>query len=296
MKNPYEVLGVKSDATQDEIKLAYRKLAKKHHPDLNPGSKTNEDRFKEISAAYELVGTPEQRAKFDNGDFDDLNEQAAKQQRRPRGQYYTHTQGADHARYSQAFEGMDDDFLSSIFGSARGGRASFSIPGEDLTFQMEIDFIESVMGAEKKFTLPNGKTLQSKIPAGITTGQKLRFQGQGAPGRGGAPSGDLYLEIIVKSSDQFKRVDKNIESTVPVNLAQALLGGELPVQTVDGNVLLKIPPHSNTGTRLRIRGKGVSSPKGIRGDHIVELKVMLPEQPDPELDQFVKEWSSRNAK
>ena len=277
MKNPYKTLGLSASATQDEIKAAYRKLAKKHHPDLNPTNKANEERFKEISAAYDLLENPEKRAKFDSGELD---EQSAYSQ--PQGRTY------------RGFEGMDEDIFSSLFGGARGRRSAFSMPGEDQVFKLEVAFIESILGSEKKITLPNGKSLQTKIPPGVVSGQKLRLQGQGGAGMGGAPAGDLYLELMVQPSEFFRRNENNIETSLPVSLSQALLGAELSVATVDGSVVLKIPPHSNTGTKLRIRGKGVPYNKG-RGDHIVELKVMLPAQPDAELDAFVKEWSSRQA-
>lgn len=299
MRNPYEIIGVTPTATQDEIKNAYRKLAKKHHPDLNPNNKANEEKFKEITHAYELIGSAENRAKFDKGELD---EAAAAQEAASR-QYYSHTQAGPDARYSSSYE-FDDDFLNSIFGSMGGaegvrGRASRGprpAPGADTLYKMEVDFKDAVLGAEKTLTLPTGKTLQTKIPPNFKSGQKLRFAGQGAPGRGGGPAGDLYVEIVVRPSEIFTRVGQNIESEVSVSIAEALLGGEISVQTIDGNVLLKVPPHSNTGTKLRIRGKGVPSANAGRGDHIVKLKLMLPEVPDPKLDALVKEWSEGTNK
>lgn len=299
MRNPYDVIGVKPTATQDEIKNAYRKLAKKHHPDLNPNNKANEEKFKEITHAYDLIGSAENRAKFDKGELD---EAAAAQEAASR-QYYTHTQGGPEARYSSSYE-FDDDFLNSIFGGmggaagvrGRSGARSRAMPGEDVIYRMDIGFKEAILGAEKTFTLPNGKTLQTKIPPNFKSGQKLRFAGQGGPGIGGASAGDLYIEVHVRPSEQFTRVGQNLESEVSVSIAEALLGGEITVQTIDGNVLLNVPPHSNTGTKLRIRGKGVPSLKEARGDHVVKLKVLLPEVPDPELDRLVKEWNEAKKK
>lgn len=297
MKNPYEVLGVSKTATADQIKVAYRKLAKKFHPDLNPGNKVNEEKFKEISVAYDLVGTPEQRAKFDSGELDNAQESQAK------NQYYRQSQGGTGARYSQGFE-MDDDFLSSIFGGGfggsfggsrgrRGGGQTFSMTGEDLTYKMEVDFKDAVLGAEKHLSLPGGKTLQVKIPAGIKSGQKLRFVGQGGKGTGDAPAGNLLIEVEVLSSPEFTRVGDDLESEVPIPFEKALLGGDVSVHTVEGNVMLTIPPHSNAGTKLRIKGKGIAAKDGSRGNHIVKLKVKLPDPPDPQLDALVKEWASK---
>src|ERR1035437_3186566 len=164
--NPYETLGVSPQATQDEIKNAYRNLAKKLHPDLNPGKKT-ENRFKEINSANELIGTPEARTKYDRGEAEEL---IAKQQTR-KNPYYNQTQG----RYSQPFEGMDEDLFSSFF----GGRSSGPPPPSDELYQMTVDFKDSILGSEKEITLPNGKNLKVKIPAGIETGQKIRFAGKG---------------------------------------------------------------------------------------------------------------------
>ncbi|MEZ4814179.1 MAG: J domain-containing protein [Bdellovibrionota bacterium] len=295
MQNPYETLGLKPEATQTEIKNAYRKLAKKHHPDLNPGNTKNEEKFKEIANAYALIGDPESRKKYDAGETE-AAEQAQRQQ------YYSHSQARPNSRYSQSFD-FDDDILNSIFGgagatSSRGrtrAGATFSIPGEDIVYRMEVDFKDAILGTEKTLTLPGGKNLQTKIPPGIKSGQKLRFAGQGGPGHGGARAGDLYVEISVRPSEEFTRVEQNIESEIEVPLAEALLGGSIPANTVDGSILLNIPAHSNTGTKLRIKGKGVPSNKAERGDHIFKIKVMLPKKPDPKLDALVQQWRDGNT-
>jgi len=296
LRNPYDILGVKAAATQDEIKAAYRKLAKKFHPDLNPGNMGTETKFKEINEAYEHLGTPETRAKYDRGETEQATFAGG-----GRGPFYQETQRGPHARYSaQGAQGFDDDFLRGLFGGLGGGssgarsRGPVPMPGPDQRFEMEVEFREAVLGAEKTLQLPNGKSLQTKIPPGIKTGQKLRFQGQGGPGTQGGLSGDLFIEVKVRPSAEFKRHDFTIESNIEVSLTEALLGGEITVRTVDGNVLLKVPPHSNTGTKLRIKGKGVPHKEG-RGDHIVHLKVMLPREPDAALEAFLREWSRDHA-
>ena len=283
-------------ASQDELKVAYRKLAKKHHPDLNPGSKTNEEKFKEISQAYDLVGSPEQRAKFDRGEIDEAGNARA-----PRSEYYSHTQQRPQARYSQNFRGqnfggLDDDFLSSLFGGGKSGsgRPGFRAPGEDEIYKLEISFIDAVKGTEKQLSLPSGKTLQVKIPPGIKTGQKLRFAGQGGAGIGGGPPGNLFIDIQVQASAQFTRAGNDIESELSVSFVDALLGSEITVPTIDGTIMLKVPPHSNAGTKLRIKGKGVGMPNGQRGNHIVKLILDLPNPLNAKLEQAIKNWAEES--
>lgn len=298
-KKPYEILGVASSASQDEIKNAYRNLAKKLHPDLNPGNKEAEKKFKEINAAYELVGTPESRAKFDRGEFDEAQGPSdAGRGRSRQGPFYHETQ-RDGGRYSQSFGGMDDDLLRSIFGSmgGRGGEGSgFSgdVPGQDTLYRMDVDFRDAVLGAEHEITLPSGKRLRVKIPRGVDSGAKLRFAGLGAPGSGKAPPGDAYVELNVKPSALFRRDGRDLEVELPVSFAEAVLGAEVKVPTIDGSVLLKIKPGVSSGTRLRVAGKGV--PMGDkRGDQFVVIKIMVPAGVDADLKQAVESWSKRQT-
>lgn len=294
-KSPYEVLGVSATATQDEIKNAYRALAKKLHPDLNPGNKNAEKRFKEINAAYELVGTPESREKFERGE----KEQAQAQNPQGRGGPFYHETQAGGGRYSQTFEGMDDDLLNSIFGRmGRGGRGGFEfsgdMPGQDTLYQMEVSFNDAVLGAEREITLPSGKRLRVKIPAGVDSGARLRFAGQGEPGSGKAQAGDAYVELNVKPSPLFKRQGNDLEVELPISIAEAIVGGEVKVPTIDGSVLLKIPPGVSSGARLRISGKGVvQTGSGKRGDQYVVLKLISPPNIDADLKQAVESWSKR---
>ena len=288
-RDPYEVLGVAKTATQDEIKNVYRKLAKAHHPDLNPGKKEAERKFKEIATAYEQVGTPEARAKFDRGEAEQTEQ--ARTARSGPSYYETQREGG---RYTSdlggGFGGMGDDLFESIFRQAREPRQQAS--GEDQLYRMDVDFRDAILGAEKEITLPSGKKLKVQIPPGIENNQRLRFRGQGGPGIGKGPPGDAYVEIHVTPSKEFRRQAMNLESDLSVSLDEALLGGEVRVPTVDGTVMLRIPPYSNTGTKLRVRGKGVADPKGnSRGDQIVTLKVMLPKTPDPELERAIRQWA-----
>jgi DnaJ-class molecular chaperone len=302
MKDPYQTLGLSKQATQDDIRNAYRAMAKKYHPDLNPGNKEAEKKFKDVAAAYELLGTPETRAKFDRGETpEQMQEQQQRYQEQARssqraGPFYYNTQ-QEGGRYSQSFGedlGMGDIFENLFRQSRRGSSRAQGgdLPGEDQLYQMEIDFKDSILGADREITLPTGKKLQIKIPPGIDTGKRLRFRGQGGPGAGSGPAGDAYIEVTVRPLAGFKRVGKNVESELPISFIEGLLGAEVQVPTVDGSVMLKIPPGVSTGSRLRIRGKGVASPKDP-GDQIVVLKVALPKHLNPELLAAVRAWEGK---
>ena len=292
MKSPYESLGVAKTASQEDIKKAYRNLAKLHHPDLNPGKKEAEEKFKEISEAYELIGTEEARKKYDQG------EEIQREEARARESYYRSQQ--EGGRYSQSFgQGLDEDFFSQLFGASRGGgtRRGFGgpsapLPGEDHLYQMEVDFKDAALGAEREIILSNGKKLQVKIPAGIESGTKLRFKGQGGESPNNGPNGNAFVKITVKPLKGFERHGKNIETELPISFQEALLGAEIKVPTLEGQVLLNINPGVSTGTRLRVRGKGIG-PEKSRGDLIVVLKTVMPAKVDPELQSLVKEWGDK---
>lgn len=306
MRDPYEILGVSKTASQDEIKSAYRSLAKKYHPDLNPGNKEREARFKEISGAYEKVGDPEARQKFDRGETEEMAGAAGAGGfggfgggGRP---FYYETQGGgDGGRYSNfSFGGgADSDFFENLFrqagqGGAGGGRArNGDYPGEDQLYQMEISFRDAVLGAERDLTLPGGKKLHVVIPPGVDTGSRLRFRGQGGAGQGQGPAGDAYVELGVRPLAGFTRKGKDLESELPISFLEALRGAEVEAPTVDGKVQLKIPAGVSTGSRLRVRGKGVASRGGERGDQYVVLKVVMPKQVSPELGEAIRALGDR---
>ncbi len=289
MRDPYDVLGVTRKASAEEIKQAYRKLAKKLHPDLNPGNKKAEQSFKEVSAAYDLLSDSQKKARFDRGEID-----ASGAERAPEQPFYkTYAEADQGARYRR-FEGEDspfaDDLFADLFGS--GTRQRFRARGLDVSYSLEVDFLEAANGAKKRVTLAEGKTLDVTVPPGTEDGRTLRLKGQGQPGLGGGPAGDAFIEIRVRPHPFFRREGRDIHVELPVSLGEAVLGGTVNLPTVDGKVSLKIPPGSNSGTVLRLRGKGVASPATRqRGDQLVTLRVVLPDQPDAELKEFIERWS-----
>lgn len=296
--DPYEILGVAKTASQDEIKKSYRKLAKKYHPDMNPGDKEAEKKFKSVSHAFDLIGTPESREKFDRGETDDQQqrhyEDFMKNQGKSRRSYYNPFEGGeDNFSFSFGDELGGEDLFENLFGASRGGRrrqADFS--GEDVSYKMEIDFKESALGAEKVITLPTGKSLKVKIPAGIEAGKKMRFKGQGGPGIGKGSPGDAYIEISVRPLEGFKRVGKDIEVEVPISFIEAIMGAEIKVPTIDGEVVLNIPAGVSTGTKLRVKGKGAGEGEA-RGNEIVILKVVTPKVVDPALKAAVEKLAGQ---
>lgn len=300
MDDPYKVLGVARDATQDEIKSAYRKLARSLHPDLNPGNKQAEEKFKKVSVAYDLLGDQAKRARFDAGEIDATGAE------RPRYSYRNYAEGGASGKYSEGFRFGDnaDDIFAELLrrrSKGRSGSWSFfdqdegSIPvnGADAEYSLKIGFTEAAMGATKRITLPTGKHLDVKVPPGTKDAAKLRLKGQGNPGRAGGATGDALIEIKVEPHPYFTRDGDDVLLTLPVTLSEAVLGGKVTVPTIDGKVALTVPPASNSGTVLRLKGKGIPHGKA-RGDQLVTLRVTLPDRPDPELESFLRSWGDKH--
>jgi DnaJ-class molecular chaperone len=291
MATPYETLGVKPSASADDIKKAYRTLAKKLHPDLNPDKRV-EQQFKEVSAAYDLLSDPAKRARFDRGEID-----ASGAERPDRPFYRRYAEGREGAKY-QDF-GLDedsaiDDLFANLFRQKRPERP-MHLRGADVTYVAEVDFIEAALGAKKRLMLTDGKTLDVTIPPGTEDGQTLRLKGQGLPGTGGGPAGDAYIEVKVAPHPLFSRKGSDVYIELPITLPEAVLGATITAPTIDGPVSLKVPRDSNTGSTLRLKGKGiVDRSTGQRGDHYVRLKVVLPDRADPELTDFLEKWSRRH--
>ncbi len=286
--DPYELLGVARNASQKDIQAAYRRLAKKLHPDLNPGDKEALSKFQELSVAYDILGDETKRARYDSGEID-----ASGAERPPRQYYRDFAQaGAGSERYEDpsgfADFGDADDILSSFF--SQGGRRGFRRRGADMHYRLEVDFLDAVNGATRRIVLPDGSSLDVAIPPGARDGQTLRLKGKGEPGPQGGEPGDALIELTVRPHPLFERDGNDIRLELPISLSEAVLGGKVPAPTPTGPVTVTIPKGSNTGKVLRLKGKGVAERSGKRGDQYITLKVMLPESADSELEEFLSRW------
>ncbi len=301
MKDPYETLGLTKTATDREIRSAFKKLTRKFHPDLHPGDKAAEERFKEITVAHDLLGDAEQRRRFDAGEID------AAGQETPRQQYYRDfADGPAYSSYAaqEGFSNPDDleEFLSQAFGAsggfrARRGAADFKARGQDVSYTMPVSFLDAANGATRTITLPDGKTLRVTIPEGAEDQRTLRLKGQGGPGYGGGPAGDAFVELRVEPHAFFRRKDDDIHVEVPVTLREAVLGARIEAPTLTGPVSVTVPKGSNTGKVLRLRDKGVRNARtGARGHQFITLKVMLPTGDEPELAAFLEGWTPRDTR
>ena len=298
-EDPYKVLGVARDASQDAIRKAYRKLAKEAHPDLNPGNKKAEDRFKTISAAYDIVGDADKRARFDKGEIDASGTARPSQQ-----DFYRQYADADGGRY-QSSAGFDDfadlsDLFSDMFQrSGRGGaagRGPRQMRGQDLRYQLPVDFLDAVNGAKRRVTMPDGRTLDIAVPPGTRSGQTLRLKGKGMPGMNGAPDGDALVDIQVGAHPLFERDGDDIVVELPISLDEAVLGGKVAVPTITGKVSLTVPKGASSGQTLRLRGRGVPAGRNrAAGDQRVKLKIVMPAAIDDELETFMKSWRESHA-
>lgn len=307
-RDPYQELGVPRTASADEIRKAFRKLAKQNHPDTNPGNAAAEERFKKVSAAFDIVGDAEKRKKFDAGMLDNDGRETAPGgfggggpwgqgagggfgQRDGRGGFRTET-----------FEGADlGDILGEMFGGgggrgARGGGmgggfGGFSQRGADTRAKLEIDLVDAIRGGKQRIAFSDGRTIDVTIPKGTQDGQTLRLKGQGAPGRAGP--GDAFIEIAIQPHPTFKREGDTLIMDLPVTFYDAVLGGKVEAPTPDGPVNITVPRGSNSGARLRLKGRGLADAKGHRGDLFARLVVTLPESPDPALQAFAEEQKAK---
>jgi len=300
-KDPYSLLGVKRDATDAEIQKAFRRLAKKSHPDLFPGDKKAEDRFKELNAANDIIGDSAKRARFDRGEID---ASGAEVRHNPFAGARGGQRGGGFRPGGAGDQGFAFEDLSDLFGGmfrggpGGGGRGNPSgggghAPPEDTRFTLEVDFIDAAAGAKKRVSMPGGKSLDVTIPAGINEGQTIRLKGQGGAGPGGS-AGDALVEVKIKPDPLYRRDGRDIHVEVAISLGEAVVGGKIEVPTVHGPVTVSVPRAANSGTRMRLKGKGIAATKREpAGDQYVTLKVMLPKAPDAELEEFVKAWSAK---
>ena len=300
--DPYAALGLKKTATDDEIKKAYRKIARTCHPDLKPGDTAAEERFKAASAAYDLLKDPETRARFDRGEID------ASGAERPDRQFYRDYAEAPGNPYRSGASGQqrtgpqfhDFDDASDIFsefmrqraggGSGQGGQG-FQARGPDQRYALDIPFLDAVRGSKTQITLPGGGALSVTIPPGTADGQTLRLRGKGGPGFGGGPAGDALVTLSVQPHRLFRREGDDIHITLPITLDEAVLGAKIATPTIAGSVNLTIPKGASSGQTLRLRGRGVK-PAGaaVAGDQKVELSIVSPPEVDDDLTKFMQKW------
>ena len=291
--DPYTVLGVARGASAGDIKRAFHALAKTSHPDLHPGDKSAEARFKAITGANELLSDPERRAAFDRGEID-----ASGQPSQPSPHYREYAEGTQGGRYGGAASaGFTEEDLGDIFGdlfgrrTRSGGRAS----GRDEMYALSVDFLDAVNGGTRRLTLPDGQSLDVKVPAGLESGQTLRLRGKGAAGGGGGPSGDALIEVTVGEHPFFRRDGADVHLDLPVTLREAVLGAKISVPTPRGAVAMTVPARSDTGRQLRLRGRGVAARGGREaGDLYVTLHVTVG-TPDAALETFLRGWMQEEA-
>ncbi len=286
-KNLYDVLGVNKTTSQEDIKKAYRKLTKKLHPDLNPGDKGAEKRFKSVSAAYDILGKPDQRSRYDGGEIDESGVE------KPQQQYYRQyaDAGGKNAYHSSA--GYED--MGDVFSQMFGARAqSATARGQDARYHMDVSFREAALGGTKQVQMADGAKLNVSIPKGIENGKTIRLKGKGQPGFNGGPAGDALIQITVLPDPIFIRNGLNIDITLPITLDEAALGGKVEVPTLHGAVGVSIPAGASSGKTLRLKGRGIESSSGKKGDQLVTISVQLPDKIDKDLEAFLKDWRKKH--
>ena len=293
MKDPYETLGVAKDASADDIRKAYRKLAKKYHPDLNPGNKASEATFKDIGAANDLLSDPEKRARFDRGEIDAAGDP---KQERPTYRSYADTgfgAGAN-ARYGGGNDAEFGDIFADLFAQSQQ-RSTRPMRGRDAGYSLAVDFVDAITGTQQRLTLPDGRTLDVRVPPGMEDGQTLRLRGQGGEGANGGPDGDALITVTVRPHSVFRREGNDVHVELPVTVKEAVLGGRVSVPTVTGTVTMTVPRRSDAGTVLRLRGRGVPARGSTpAGDEFVTLKIVLPDADDA-LEAFLRDWQPEVA-
>jgi DnaJ-class molecular chaperone len=305
MRDPYDVLGVSKTASEAEIKKAFRALAKKHHPDKHAGDTAAQKKFQEIGSAYDIVGDKEKRVKFDAGEIDAAGNPrgfdpgahrggpfgGGGQGGGPRDFHFTWTDQQGEGAQGFGAEDLFADLLGGLGG--RGGGRQQPRQGQDFTVATTVSFEEAAAGGSRRVMLPNGEQIDVKIPVGLKDGQQIRLKGRGGAGRRGGPSGDVLIQVSVAPHPFYVRDGNNLRMDLPITLQEAVIGGKVPVPTLTGTVSLSVPAGSNTGSVLRLKGKGIPARGSeVAGDLYVKLVVTLPDKPDIALTEFAQNWKT----
>lgn len=296
-KDLYSILGVSRSASDDEIRRAYRKLARDLHPDVNKTDPKAEEKFKAVSAAFAILGNPEKRKRYDAGEIDETGQERAN----PFYHDFSAARSRGYREQADPFGGFGagagdfSDIFGDLFGRTRGP-GGFSMRGMDYRYNLEISFLEAVNGVKKRVQFPDNETLDITVPAGVENGQILRLKGKGGPGVGRGEPGDALIELRIAPHPVFSREGDNILVELPITIDEAVLGARVEVPTITGRVTVTVPPGASTGQILRLRGKGVQNPRaGISGDQLVKIKVVMPARIDDELADFMRKWRERHA-
>lgn len=275
----YKILGLDKNASENDIKSAYRKLARKYHPDLNPNNKEANKKFQEINEANEVLSDPEKRKKYDKygKDWKHAEEFEKARQSQGAGQQFN-TGGFDFSGFSGGEEGDFSDFFTSMFGQSAGGRGrQTKFRGQDFNAELHLSLTDAYTTHQQTLDV-NGKKVRITIPAGVEDGQVIKLKGHGAPGVNGGPNGDLFITFVIEPHPVFKRAGNDLFATVDIDLYTAILGGETILDTLSGKLKLKVAPETQNGTKIRLKGKGfpVYKSEGQFGDLYVTYSVKLP--------------------
>jgi curved DNA-binding protein len=296
----YTILGVTKTASDKDIKAAYRKLARKYHPDLNPNDQEAHKKFQQLNEANEVLSDPDKRKKYDqygeNWQHGEQYEQARQQQSRQQRSYGGGGQAFDFEGFGGGGGEDFSDFFQSMFGGGGGQRRQAKYRGQDLNAELQLH-VRDILESHKQTLTVNGKNIRITIPAGVENGQTIKIAGHGGPGANGGPGGDLYIKFLVTDDSRFKRKGADLYNTVKLDIYTAILGGEITAETMTGKVKVKVAPETQTGTKVKLKGKGlpVYKKEGAFGDLYISYEIQLPTNLTDKQKQLFEELAKSSA-